>query len=165
MNMNVRKFLAGLMITALAGVILGACGKKPNAEIQPAQPSSESFVNAGEYEMHFNSVRTDQLTADIARAYGIERSKNKVLLNVSILNHANGQSTATDANVTVLARNLSNQVKDLQLRRITEGSAIYYIGEVDIGNGSETLVFEINAVPIGSTNTITAKMTREFFAD
>jgi hypothetical protein len=165
MNMNVRRFLVTSLTATLACVALAACSNKPSAEIQPAQPSSESFVNAGEYEMHYNAVRTDQLTPEIARAYGIERSKNKVLLNVSILNHANGQSTAMDATVTVLARNLSNQVKDLQLRRITEGTAIYYIGEVDIGNGSETLVFEINAIPIGSTNTITAKMTREFFAD
>lgn len=165
MNMNVRKFRIASLITAVVCLTLAACGAKPNAEIQPAQPSSESFVSAGDYELHYNAVRSDQLTSDIARAYGIERSKNKVLLNVSILNHANGQSTALDANVSVIARNLSNQVKDFQLRRITEGTAIYYIGEVDIGNGSETLVFDIDAVPIGSTNTITAKMTREFFAE
>jgi hypothetical protein len=150
---------------SLICLLFVACSRQPAAQIQPAQPSTESFVTTGDYEMHFNAVRSDQLTADIARAYGIERSKNKVLLNISVLNRTNGGNAATEANVTVLARNLSNQVKDMALRRITEGGAIYYIGTVDIGSGSETLVFEINAVPSGSANTITAKLTREFFAN
>ncbi len=166
MNTNTtKKFSSLIHFTLLTCMLLAACGRQPNAVIQPAQPSTESFVNAGDYEMHFNAVRSDQLTADIARAYGIERSKNKVLLNVSVLNHVNGNTAATEAGITVLARNLNNQVKDLPLRRVTEGSAIYYIGETDIGSGAETLVFEINAVPNGSNNTITAKLTREFFAN
>jgi len=146
-------------------LLLTACDKQPNAAIQQAQPSAESFVTAGDYEMHFNAVRTDQLTADVARAYGIERSKNKVLLNVSVLNRANGADRAIEAAVTVVVRNLSNQVKDVPLRRISESNAIYYIGEADIGGSAETLVFEISAIPSGSNNTITAKLTREFFAN
>jgi len=165
MNTSTKNNFLVTIVASLICLLFAACSRQPNADIQPAQPSTESFVTAGDYEMHFNAVRSDQLTAEIARAYGIERSKNKVLLNVSVLNHGNGASTATEANVTVLARNLSNQVKDLPLRRITEGGAIYYIGVVDIGSGSETLVFEINAVPSGSANTITAKLTREFFAN
>lgn len=165
MNTSTRNNLLTATATSLICLLFAACDRQPNADIQPAQPSTESFVSVGDYEMHYNAVRSDQLTADIARAYGIERSKNKVLLNISVLNRTNGANSATEAAVTVLARNLSNQVKDLPLRRITEGNAIYYIGVVDIGNGSETLVFEINAVPNGSANTITAKLTREFFAN
>jgi len=156
-----RKILTVTLLT----ILLGACSKQPNAGIQPAQPSAESFVTAGDYAMHYNAVRTDQLTAEIARAYGIERSKNKVLLNVAVINHSNGTETATEAKITVVARNLSNQVRDVPLRRITEANATYYIGETDIGNGAETIVFEISAIPSGSNNTITAKLTREFFAN
>lgn len=156
-----------LAVTTFSLLILltAACSKQPSAAIQPAQPSAESFVSAGDYTMHYNAVRTDQLTADIARAYGIERSKNKVLLNVAVINRSNGTETATEANITVVARNLSNQVRDVPLRRITETNATYYIGETDIGNGAETIVFEISAIPKGSTNTINAKLTREFFAN
>lgn len=152
------------VLAAITSAFIAGCGKQPSADIQPAQPSAESFVTAGDYEMHFNAIRSDQLTADVARSYGIERSKNKVLLNVSVLNHINGSTVASEANVSVLVRNLNDQVKDLALRRITEGTAIYYVGEVDI-SGAETLVFEITAVPNGSGNTITAKLTREFFAN
>ncbi len=165
MSMNSKRHLLTVAILGgLISMLMSGCDRQPNAVIQTARPSTESFVNVGDYEMHFNAVRSDQLTADIARAYGIERSKNKVLLNISVLNHANKNTVSTDANITVLARNLNNQVKDVPLRRITEGSAIYYIGDADI-SGTETLVFEINALPAGSSNTITAKLTREFFAN
>jgi len=165
MNATINKTFLAVTLLASFCIGLAACDKQPNAAIQPAQPGAESFVSSGDYEMHYNAVRTDQLTADIARAYGIERSKNKVLLNVSVLNHSNGNSIATEANINVTARNLNNQVRDLPLRRIAEGNAIYYIGEADIGNGAETLVFEISAIPNGSNNTINAKLTREFFAN
>lgn len=146
--------------------ILTACGRQPTAEIQQAQTSGDSFKTSGEYEMHYNALRTDQLTAEIARAYGIERSKNKVLLNVSVLHRVAGGNgtTASDADVTVNAHNLNGQTKDLPLRRITEGTAIYYIGDVSISS-TETLVFEIKANPTGSNTTLEATLTREFFAN
>lgn len=165
MNSLIKRNLVAMTILAgVTGMFIAGCAKQPSADIQPAQPSAESFVTAGDYEMHFNAIRSDQLTPDVARAYGIERSKNKVLLNVSVLNHINGPAAATEANVSVLVHNLNDQVKNLALRRITEGTAIYYVGEVDI-SGAETLVFEITATPNGSGNTITAKLTREFFAN
>jgi len=146
--------------------ILSGCSRQPAAEIQPAQTSGDSFKTVGDYEMHYNALRTDQLTPEIARAYGIERSKNKVLLNISVLHRGSGETAtaATDADVVVNAHNLNGQTKDLPLRRITEGTAIYYIGDVSI-SGSETMVFEMKATPVGSNTTLEATLTREFFSE
>jgi hypothetical protein len=161
-NVLVSTVLALCIASSLVG-----CGRQqPSAEIQPALTSSESFKISGAYEMHYNAVRTDQLTADIARAYGIERSKNKVLLNISVL-HKDPTSNATsptDADIQVIAHNLNGQLKDIQLRRIAENAATYYIGDVSF-SGAETLVFEIKATPAGSTTPIEATLTREFFAN
>lgn len=162
-----NKFVVSGLLTLCLGSLIAACGRpQPSAEIQPAQSSGESFKVSGDYEMHYNALRTDQLTVDIARAYGIERSKNKVMLNVSVLRKATGSNTvlSSDAEITVIARNLSGQLKDLQLRRIAESSATYYIGEVSF-SGAETLVFEIKAIPAGMTIPIEATLTREFFAN
>jgi esterase/lipase superfamily enzyme len=151
----------------ITGLLIGCGGRpQPSAEIQPAQTSSESFKVSGEFEMHYNAVRTDQLTADIARAYGIERSKNKVMLNVSMLHKApdSNATSPADADISVIAHNLNGQQKDIQLRRIAENAATYYIGEVSF-SGAETLVFEIKATPTGSTTPIEATLTREFFAN
>ncbi len=156
---------ASLLLLSL--VALAACNRpQPTAEIQPAQTSGESFKVSGDFEMHYNAVRSDQLSAEIARAYGIERSNNRVMLNVSVLRKQPGSTAVTpsDAEIVVLARNLNGQVKDIQLRRITEAAATYYIGEVPF-SGAETLVFEITATPAGSGLPISATLTREFFAD
>jgi hypothetical protein len=56
---------------------------------------------------------------------------------------------------------LNGQVKDIQLRRITETAATYYIGEVAF-SGAETLVFEITATPAGSGLPISATLTANF---
>jgi hypothetical protein len=161
-----NKFRLGILLAFGVGSLITACNRQPSAQIQPAQISAESFKVSGEYEMHYNALRTDQLTADIARAYGIERSKNKVLLNISVLHKPAGSNTTTpaDASIEVLARNLNGQLRDIQLRRIAESAATYYIGEVSF-SGNETLVFEIKATPAGSATPIEATLTREFFAN
>ena len=97
--------------------------------------------------MHYNALRTDELTPDVARAYGIERSGNRVLLNVSLLAKApDGRTTPIDGTVKATARNLNGQLKDLEMRRVQEGASIYFIGEVGI-SGNEIVVFDIDVTP------------------
>ena len=159
-----KSHLVVACLISLSTLVTG-CGRQPSSEIQPALTGSDSFQVLGDLEMHYNAVRTDQLTAEIARSYGIERSKNKVLLNVSVLRKAaEGGLSPTDAEIKVTARNLNNQLKEVQLRRINEGAAIYYIAEVGF-TGAETLVFDLAATPAGSNTPINATLTREFFAD
>ena len=51
-----------------------------------------------------------------------------------------------DGAVTASAYNLNGQLKDLEMRRITEGTSFYFIGEVGI-SGTEILVFDIERRP------------------
>ena len=150
--------IAILFLTTLSGIT--ACGRKPSATIQPAVNSGTSFTVQGEYELHYNAVRSDQLSADIARNYGVTRSKNRVLLNISVL-HKTDAGKAVDADVTANSRNLAGQGQGISLRRIGEGNAIYYLGEV-VFSGTQTLIFDIAATPAGSTIPIKASLTREF---
>ncbi len=133
---------------------------------QPAQPSNESFQDFGNYEVHYNALRTDTLTPDIARSFGIQRSTNRVLLNVTALKktaeHASRQPV--DATVQIDAYNLNGQLKNIEMRRVSEGDAIYYIGEVSI-SGSEILVFDISVTPTGETTPLKVKLKREFFTN
>jgi predicted secreted hydrolase len=100
----------------------------------------------------------------VARAYGIQRSANRVLLNVSVLkNNADGTTTPIDAAVTATAYNLNGQLKELTMRRITEGASVYFIGEVAI-SGNEILVFDISAIPSGQASKYSVQFKREFFA-
>jgi hypothetical protein len=127
----------------------------------PSEPTHQAF---GDFEVHFNAVRTDELTVEVARAYGIERSANRVLLNVSLLRRdANGRAMPVDGTVSASAHNLNGQLKNLEMRRITEGSSVYFIGEVGI-SGTEILVFDIEASPLDSPSKYSVQFKREFVA-
>jgi len=146
--------------------LLSGCTEQPEQRAMPAQPLDETFKDFGNYEVHYNALRTDELTADVARTYGIQRSANRVMLNVTVLHKEaeHAPRKPVEATVTVDAYNLTGQLKDLELRRVSEGEAIYYIGDVSIA-GSEILVFDISVVPGGETQPFNVKLKREFVSN
>ena len=150
-----------LAVLVGCAALASGCDFSPKHQVPTAQPSEDSFRDFGSYEVHYNAVRTDALTPEIARNYGIERSTNRVMLNVTVLRKEDGTRKAVPAEVKVDARNLNEQLKDIELRRISESEAIYYIGEVSI-SGTEILVFDITVTPEGSQTPLSVKFTREF---
>ncbi|HEX7116645.1 MAG TPA: DUF4426 domain-containing protein [Steroidobacter sp.] len=162
--MPTRRWILG---AALAGpaLLLAACDYMPEPRVPTAQPSEATFRDFGEYEVHYNAVRTDALTPEIARSYGIQRSTNRVMLNVTVLKKEaeNAPRKPVEADIKVDAYNLNGQLKNLELRRVTEGDGIYYIGEVTIG-GAEILVFDISVLPQGTQTPLTVKFKREFYS-
>ena len=146
--------------------LTAGCGRSPEGSAPTAQRSEVSFVEQGNFELHYNAVRADQIPAEVARAHGIERAKNRVMLNVTLLRKSGaGQPRKpVKATVSVDTYNLNGQLKNMEVRQVTEGEAIYYIGTVSI-TGNEILVFDITAQPEGESSALTAKFTREFFSD
>jgi hypothetical protein len=149
----------------LAGLVV-ACGQKPPPPAatvtSPSEPATSSSKESGEYTLYFNAIRTDSLTPQIATSYGIVRSANRALVNVSMVMKAEGSSgIPVPGTVKVEAVNLNGQFKDLTLREIREGEAIYYIGDVAI-SGDETLVFTVDATPENTTTPISVKFQRQF---
>jgi hypothetical protein len=153
------------LLLAVCAFGLNACDSGGARTPRVAPASEETFENFGDYELHFNALRTDQLTPEVARTYNIQRSTNRVMLNVTLLHkQADGQPRMpVEAEVSVDAYNLAGQLKNLTMRRVSEGTAIYYIGEVNIAS-NEMLVFDIKATPAGQAQAFTVKFKREFFA-
>jgi hypothetical protein len=157
-----------LLVLLAATFTLGAC--QPSAEAPrnsgaPALPSTATSKDFGDYVLHFNAQRTDQLTPEIASTYDIVRSKNRAMLNVSIIKKDDASpgipvSGAVSANAT----NLTGQLKNMTLKEISEGSAIYYIGETQVAH-SETLIFSIDATPINESSRFSVRFQKQFFAD
>jgi hypothetical protein len=155
---------------AVSGFLLSSCGDDPGTTTvgtsgpatQPVEVSSKDF---GDYVLHFNAISTDHLQPEVARAYNIVRSKNRAMLNVSIIKKREGTTGKSVAgSVSATAANLTGQVKNLTLRQIQENDAIYYIGDVSVANG-ETLIFTIDATPINESSRFSVRMQRQFFAD
>lgn len=148
---------------------LAACEPANNAAVAGAQddvlPATVSMKDFGEYVLFFNALNTDQLSPDIAREYGIVRSKSRALLNVSIHRKlAGGQTEAVTGAVSASAINLNGQLMTMTLREVREDTAIYYIGELAITNG-EVLIYTIDATPANDQSVFTVRFKKQFFVE
>ena len=108
-----KRLLAALCLCSIAAVA--------HAEI------SQKF---GPLEIHYNALTTDELLPEVARAYKIERSKTRGLVTMSVLKpNKLGVLTPVPAKISIYATNLNQQLANVDMREITEGTAIYYLGE------------------------------------
>jgi len=150
-----------IALSALA--LMSACGGPgDSASVPVAQPAGSTSENIGDHVVHFSAQTTDQLPPEVARAYNIVRSKNRAMLNVSVLRASDNGAVAAD--VTVKAVNLTGQLKSITMRQIDEQEAIYYIGEVAVAN-RETLIFDISVKPDGVDSRSDVRFKRQFFTD
>ena len=151
-----------LIALSLFGLLAACGGPGDSADVPDAQPAGATNVNIGEHVVHFSVLATDQLPPDVAKAYGIVRSPERAMLNVSVLKAADNQAVTADVTVNVV--NLTGQLKNVAMRQINEGDAIYYIGETRVAN-RETLVFDISVKPEGVNVASQVRFQRQFFTD
>jgi hypothetical protein len=148
---------------------LMACEPANNIDVTNVQegvlPATESAKDFGDYVVYFNAIVTDQLSPDIAREYGIVRSKSRAMLNVSIHHKLpDGRAEAVTGAVTASATNLNGQFKTMTLREVREEDAIYYIGELAITDG-EVLIYTVDATPINDPSRFTVRFKKQFFVE
>jgi len=157
--MTITKPLISLSLLAL----LAACGGPgDSADVPEAQPAGASSADIGTHVIHFSAQSTDQLPPEVARAYDILRSKNRAMLNVSVIRKSD--NTAVTAAVNVKTVNLTGQLKNVTMRQIDEQDAIYYIGETAVAN-RETQVFDISVMPEGEDQATDVRFKRQFYTD
>lgn len=125
---------------------------------------AERSQDFGEYVVHFNALPSGFIPSATARQYGIVRSKQRAILNVSVLkkNKLGTSAAAVEADVDVLATNLNGQSRSIDLRQVQEEAAIYQLGTFRITD-AETLDFILNVTPKGSKATYTVKFRQQFF--
>ena len=127
--------------------------------------SAEQAKSFGDYAIHYSTFRTDLLTPDVASGYSITRSKTRALLNISVLKKVLDASIKpVRATVVATATNLSAQLKNLEIKEISDQGAIYYIAEIPVSD-RETLSFNVSVTPEGETNTYTFTFQQEFFTN
>lgn len=129
---------------------------------------SEEF---GKYQVHYNALTTDQIPPAVAKGFGIVRSKNRALLNISVTRRHEGNEIPgpkpVEADVDVEASNLTGQTKDVRIRKVVEEGdyeATYYIAEINVTDG-ETLIFDVNVTPQGSDETFNVTFKQQFYTN
>ena len=104
---------------------------------------TDSAMDYGQYTVHYNAFTTDTLVPQVAKTYGIQRSANRALLNITVLKKVMGTTgQPVPAKVTASATNLTGQYRELEIREVREGNAIYYISDFRVTD-RETLDFKV----------------------
>jgi len=141
------------MMGLMAGLAL--CGMSMSAV-------AENATHVAGYTIHHNALTTDSLAPQVAKAYGIQRSKNRGMLNVSVLKDKAGSiGEPVKAKVEATATNLSGQSREIDMREVMDGGAVYYIGDFRVSN-QETLNFDLTVSPSGA-GIYHAKLSQQFF--
>lgn len=159
------KLVRTLISFSLLALFAACGGPGDSASVPEAQPAGATSADIGDYVVHFNAQSTDQLPPEVARAYNIVRSKNRAMLNVSIIRKSDNSPVA--GTVAVKTVNLTGQLKNVTMRKIEEPGetkAIYFIGETAVTN-RETLIFDISVTPEGEDRKSEVRFKRQFYTD
>jgi len=124
--------------------------------------SAENMKKLGSMNVHYMAIGSTFFTPEIAKAYGITRSRYNGLVNISVLDNTKAGSPAKAISINGQAKNNLGQFKDLEFTEVKEGSAIYYLAQVNYSN-EETIHFtlEIN----DGTEQQTLKFSQKFYVD
>ncbi|ARD43244.1 DUF4426 domain-containing protein [Colwellia sp. PAMC 21821] len=127
-----------------------------------ASVNAENMKKMDDINVHYIALGSTFLTPEIAKAYGIERSRYKGLINISVLDNTQASHPSKMVNISGRARNDVGQIKSLDFMEVKEGDAIYYLAQVSYTN-EETIYFDINITDKGKQHNL--KFTQKFYVD
>ncbi|MCJ8349647.1 DUF4426 domain-containing protein [Moritella sp.] len=125
-----------------------------------AAANAEQMQKLGDWDVHYIAFPSTFLTSDIASDYDINRSKYLGIINISVLDSETLKAQAVT--MTVTARNLLGNIRELDVREIREQNAIYYIAEVPHRN-EET--YRIKVTISSGNQTQELKFQQKFYVD
>lgn len=124
--------------------------------------NAENMKKMDNINVHYIAIGSTFLTPEIAKAYGIERSRYKGLINISVLDNTEKGNPAKTVFINGKARNDVGQIKSLDFTEVKEGAAVYYLAQVSYTN-EETIHFDINISDKGKQHNL--KFSQKFYVD
>ncbi len=123
---------------------------------------AENMKKLGSMNVHYMAIGATFLTPEVAKAYGIERSRYNGLVNISVMDNSQKGKPAKQVSITGSARNLAGQNKTLEFVEVKEGNAIYYLGQVSYHN-EETIQFDLTITDGNETHNL--KFSQKFYVE
>jgi len=123
---------------------------------------AQNMKKLGNMNVHYMAIGTTFLKPEIAKAYGIERSRFNGLINISVLDNTKAGTPAKTVAITGKAQNLAGQNKRIEFTQVKEGDAIYYLAQINFRN-EETIKFDLNITDGKETQQLT--FSQKFYAD
>jgi len=124
--------------------------------------NAENMKKLGDLNVHYMAIGATFLTPEIAKAYGIERSRYNGLINISVLDSTKKNTPAKTVRISGSAKNLAGQNKSLSFDEVKEGKAIYYLAQVKYRN-NETIKFDITITDGAKSHQLT--FSQKFYTD
>lgn len=143
-----------ILLAILASVLAGA------SLAQAAEP--QVF---GDYTVYHNAFSTNTLQPKMAEVYNIVRSKNRGMLTISVIKKSMAPiGTPMHAKIVASASNLTGQLRNLDMREVTEDTSIYYLSEFQVRH-EEVLDFNLEITPEGESRPFTVKFRQKFYTE
>ena len=147
-----KQFLSTLLL-------LGTLSFSLTSEAQQAQ-------DFGDYVVHYNALNTNLIPPQVAQGYGIQRSPNRALINITVLKKVmDTPGTPVAAVVTANGTNLTGQTREIKIRKVEDSEgAIYYLGDFPVHN-LETYRFTIEVAVAGEDEPLVVKFKQQFYTE
>lgn len=123
---------------------------------------AENMKKLGSMNVHYMAIGSTFFTPEIAKAYGITRSRYNGLVNISVLDNTKVGNPAKTISITGQAKNNLGQFKSLEFTEVKEGDAIYYLAQVSYDD-EETLHFTLKINDGKEQQTL--KFSQKFYVD
>ncbi|MBS8242057.1 DUF4426 domain-containing protein [Marinobacter lipolyticus] len=121
--------------------------------------------NFGEFQVHYSVFPSTFLSAEVAQANNLNRSKGIGIVNIAIMREGeNGGLQPVSGQVEGKVLNDIQQARFLGFRRIQEGEAVYFIAEYQY-RSAELMTFQITARPTGSGEDLPIRFAHTLFND
>lgn len=128
----------------------------------PAHAGSKNF---GDYQVHYSVFPSTFLSAEVAQANDLNRSKGIGIVNIAIMREGeNGGLEPVSGQVEGKVLNDIQQTRFLPFRRIQEGDAVYFIAEYQY-RSAELMTFQITARPTGGGKDLPIRFAHTLFND
>ena len=124
--------------------------------------SAENMKKLGSMDVHYMAIGSTFFTPEIAKVYGITRSRYNGLINISVLDNTKIGNPAKTVSITGKAKNNLGQFKTIEFTEVKEGEAIYYLAQIKYSN-EETINFTL-AINDGKEQQ-TLKFSQKFYVD
>lgn len=134
----------------------------------PSQSLSAGEFAIDDLTVHYSLINSSFIQPEIASQYSLIRSKNRALLNISVVQNPNDTTIeevkGLKANIFGTAVTLAGQLRKLAFKEIKEQNAIYYIATFPINNG-ERLTFDLKVQPNKAGKLIPIKFKQQVFVE
>lgn len=124
--------------------------------------SAENMKKLGSMNVHYMAIGSTFFTPEIAKVYGITRSRYNGLINISVLDNTKAGTPAKTVSIIGKAKNNLGQFKTIEFNEVKEGDAIYYLAQIKYRN-EETMHFTL--IINDGKEQQTLNFTQKFYVD